>query len=74
MILKKLPSLAFFSFVNNVVLWGNKQNVNAMTSSNLHHQITMDTEMCCPAQIIDHISFVILERAEHSMVVFGICI
>lgn len=59
--------------MNNVVLWGNKQNVNAMTSSNLHHQITMDTEMCCPAPIIDHISFVILET-EDSMVVFGICI
>lgn len=73
MILKKLPSLAFFSYVNNVVLWGNKQNVNAMTSSNLHHQITMDTEMCCPTQIIYHISFVILET-ENSMVVFGICI
>lgn len=73
MILKKLPSLAFFSYVNNVVLWGNKQNVNAMTSSNLQHQITMDTEMCCPAQIIDHISFVILET-ENSMVVFEICI
>lgn len=40
---------------------------------NLHHQITMDTEMCCPAPIIDHISFVILET-EDSMVVFGICI
>lgn len=59
--------------MNNVVLWGNKQNVNAMTSSNLQHQITMDTEMCCPAQIIDHISFVILET-ENSMVVFEICI
>lgn len=59
--------------MNNVVLWGNKQNVNAMTSSNLHHQITMDTEMYCPAQIIYHISFVILET-ENSMVVFGICI
>lgn len=59
--------------MNNVVLWGNKQNVNAMTSSNLHHQITMDTEMCCPAPIIDHISFVILET-EDSMVVFGIYI
>lgn len=59
--------------MNNVVLWGNKQNVNAMTSSNLHHQVTMDTEMCCPAPIIDHISFVILET-EDSMVVFGICI
>lgn len=59
--------------MKNVVLWGNKQNVNAMTSSNLQHQITMDTEMCCPAQIIDHISFVILET-ENSMVVFEICI
>lgn len=59
--------------MNNVVLWGNKQNVNAMTSSNLQHQITMDTETCCPAQIIDHISFVILET-ENSMVVFEICI
>lgn len=49
---KKLPSLVFFSYVNNVVLWGNKQNVNAMTSNNLHHQITMDTEMCCPSYFL----------------------
>lgn len=73
MISKKLPSLAFFSYVNNVVLWRKKQNVNAMTSSNLHHQITMDTEMCCPAQLVDHITLVVLET-ENSMVTFGICI